>query len=100
MTAGWMELGKFWHDSCIPFAARRATFLSKIVESALAGLLSFVFTDVQYGKLDSKLSGFMRSMFRGGAHWLDEKGHHRVLSRLELFKKWKILPPAFLRRCS
>ena len=89
MATGWMELGSFWHLKRIPWKVKRATLQSKIVESALSGLLSFVASDVQYGKLDSKLCGNMRSMMAGAAHTVDRPGKHAALGRLALFKHWR-----------
>ena len=90
MAAGWLELGAFWNKPGVPWTVRRATLQSKIIEAALSGLLSYVFSDVEYGRLDSKLCGYLRAMLGGTAHWVESGDKHRALTRLELFKTWRL----------
>ena len=95
MSVSWLELGKFWHMKRILWKVKRATLQSKIIESAISGLLSLVLSDVQFGKLESKLCGYMRSMLMGSAHRVGVNGKRVAMGRLELFKHRMILPLHF-----
>ena len=91
MRNGCAELGSFWW-SRTPWKVRRAVFLGKVVEAAIAGLLSFVFSEVMCAQLDSLVIKYVRSLMKGQAHSLDLEGNHDSLPNIEVLKKWKILP--------
>ena len=94
MSAGWLELGFFLAQGIV-WTVKRATLQSKIVEAALSGLLSFALSDVEHGRLDSKLCSYMTAMMSGKAQLVDAAGKHHSLSRLQLLKHWKLLPLLF-----
>lgn len=87
---GWHELGRFW-ASRTPLRLRRALFISKVVEAAQSGVLSYAFTDRQYGQLDSVLSTYCRVLLRGRVAWRGDQ-HMECLSNLEVLARVRILP--------
>ena len=90
---GWLELGGFWFSSS-EFKIKRELFIGKIVEAAHSGGTAFCFSRAQYGQLDAKISGLLRSLLRGGASVNDSESGKYKWSNLKVFRRWRFLPAA------
>ena len=92
MLIAWRELGKFWHEKMVPFKLKRAIFISKVIGAGLSGTLSFCLSKQQYGLLDRRMLGFLRTMLKGACHEVEEDGKHKSWSDNQVLWYWKILP--------
>ena len=88
VNAAWCEMGGFWTSEA-PFVATRCAFIGSIQGAANSRLPSYVLTEGERRKLDSKLVGVLRCMMKGAAY---DQSANRSMSNCQVYSHWRLLP--------
>ena len=90
MKTAYLSMGSFWSKGA-PWKHRRLMLISKIQNTALAGVEAYLPTAKQHEQLDAMVARYARKALRGKAARDTEKGK-RQLSNAEVLKHWRLAP--------